>query len=243
VVRTSLVDFVVERLRTLIESGLLKSGDPVPPEAELGAQLGVSRTVVREAVKRLQTVGLVTVRRGIGTYVAGPHELANCIQLMRTAMTLSAGELVRLIEFREALEVYAARQAAHLATPADVAALESLCKGLEDERQDFAATMQVDLKLHLRMVEICGNPLMRSALEILQEFILEGMRRTRPQPQQWPLSKRIHKAMIDAIRNGDANAAETAIREHMRLLIRRLHRLGPSSGKTAHHKIQQGARS
>src|SRR5262249_1007028 len=67
--RESLVDTVVERIRAVIEQGHLKAGDRLPTEAELSAQLGVSRTVVREAVSQLESVGLLSVQRGRGTFV------------------------------------------------------------------------------------------------------------------------------------------------------------------------------
>jgi GntR family transcriptional regulator, transcriptional repressor for pyruvate dehydrogenase complex len=222
VVRTPLVDVVVERLRALIESGSLKSGDPVPAEPKLVSQMGVSRTVVREAVKRLQTDGLVTIRRGVGTYVADRNDLSNCLRLVRTAMVLSSHDLVRFIELREAIEAHAARQAAHLATSQDVAELESLCREMEDANQDYQIAMRIDLRFHLRMVEISNNQLMRSVLEILQEYILESMARTTPRPRQWPMSKRSHMAIVEAIRNRDSEAAEAAIRDHMNIVVRRL---------------------
>jgi GntR family transcriptional regulator, transcriptional repressor for pyruvate dehydrogenase complex len=220
--RTPLVDVVIERLRAMIADGSLKSGDLIPPEPALVAQLGVSRTVVREAIKRLQTDGLVVIRRGVGTYVADRNDLSNCLRLVRTALTLSSAELIRFVELREAIEALTARQAAQLATDCEIAELESLCDQMENEKLDYEEAMRLDLRFHLRMVDIGKNRLMRGVLEILQEYILEGMLRTTPKPRQWPLSKRSHKAMIEAIRNRDSDAAEAAVHDHMNILVRRL---------------------
>jgi GntR family transcriptional repressor for pyruvate dehydrogenase complex len=222
--RVPLVDMVVDRLRESIERGGLTSGDRLPAEPELIAQLGVSRTVLREAIQRLQTIGLVSVRRGLGTYVADRDNLGSCARLVRTAMTLSAEELLEFIELREAVEAHAARCAASLATEHDVAELESLCTQMEDQREgrQEQEAIDLDMRFHLRMVAVGGNKLMRSVLEILHEFILEGMRRTMPPPEHWPLSRRIHMALVDAIRRHDPDAAERAIHEHMSLLASRL---------------------
>jgi GntR family transcriptional repressor for pyruvate dehydrogenase complex len=218
--RSSLVSEVVDRLRQSIERGKLTSGDQLPPEPELIAQLGVSRTVLREAICRLQSLGLVTVKRGLGTFVAERDDLGQCVRMVRSAMTLTSAELIRFAELREALEIYAARQAAERATPEDVAALDAICQRMEEENNEQA--LQDDLEFHLRIVQIMGNPLILSVLEVIQQFIIEGMLRTTPRPRQRLVSRRYHMAIVDAIRHGDAQAAETAIKDHMTILVRRL---------------------
>jgi GntR family transcriptional repressor for pyruvate dehydrogenase complex len=218
----SLVDAVVEKLRKAIESGSLTSGDRLPAEPELTAKLGVSRTVLREAIIRLQSAGLVTIKRGTGTYVADQNGLLACTQLMRTAMAISSEELIRFVELREAIESYAARRAAALATVKDVAELSDFCQQMKEEGADYEEAMQHDLQFHLRLVEIAGNRLMLSVLEILQEFILAGMLRTKPKQIQPLVNKRYHMAIVDALRNHDSEAAEAAVHAHMNLLIRRL---------------------
>ncbi len=231
--RTPLVDVVVERLRQSIESGNLSSGDRLPPEPELVSQLGVSRTVLREAIKRLQTIGLVTIRRGVGTYVADRNNLVNCIRLVRTAMALSSDELIRFVELREAIEAHAARQAANIATEQDIVELALICDEMEDENQDYEKAMQLDLRFHLRLIEITGNKLMVNVLEILQEFIYEGMLRTTPKPRQRVVSRQGHMAIVDAIQNHNSDAAEAAIHYHMNLLVRRLQECEkPEQGKS-----------
>jgi GntR family transcriptional regulator, transcriptional repressor for pyruvate dehydrogenase complex len=220
--RTPLVAVVVEKLRKLIESGGLKSGDRLPPEPELVTQLGVSRTVLREAIIRLQTVGLVNIKRGVGTYVADQSDVTACVQLVRSVMALSTDELIRFVELRDAIESHAARLAANLVTETDVAEFESLCNALEDSRHDLDQAMKIDLQFHLRLVEITGNRLMRDILVILREFIREGIYRTTPAPIQRMLSRKCHMPIVDALRNHDSEAAEAAVHNHMHLLIRRL---------------------
>src|SRR5262245_55853004 len=122
--RHSLVDAVVSRIREVIEQGRLRAGDRLPTEAELSEQLGVSRTVVREAVSQLESLGLLSVQRGRGMFVGDGSGLAGCVKILRTAMALSPGELVRFTEFRTAVECYAARLAAERATPEDLADLK-----------------------------------------------------------------------------------------------------------------------
>ncbi len=224
--RTPLVELVVEKLRRSIEGGRRRSGDRLPSEPELTAQLGVSRTVLREAIIRLQTIGLVTIKRGVGTYVADQSDLAACARLVRTLMGLSSDELIRFIELRDAIESHAARLAANLASDEEIAELASLCSELEDSRDDADRAMHIDLRFHLRLVELSGNRLMRDVLEILREFICEGMYRSTPVPWRRMLSRECHMPVVEALRNRDADAAEAAIHDHMHLLIRRLQESG-----------------
>jgi GntR family transcriptional regulator, transcriptional repressor for pyruvate dehydrogenase complex len=224
--RIPLVVVVVEKLRNLIESGGLKAGDRLPAEPELISQLGVSRTVLREAMIQLQAVGLVNIRRGVGTYVADGSDVSSCVRLVRSVMTLSSDELIRFVEVRDAIESHAARLAANLATADDITELESLCDELEQRRDDLDRAMQLDLKFHLRIVDITGNQLMHGILKILREFILEGIVRTTQVPAQPEISHRYHIAIVDALRNHDSDAAEAAIHDHMHLLIRRLQESG-----------------
>src|SRR5262249_42001829 len=125
--QASLVDTVAERVRSLIERGELKTGDRLPTEAELAGQLGVSRTVLREALGRLEYLGLLTIQRGRGMFVGDRGSIANCVKLLASALAIAPRELLIFNEFREGIECIAARRAAGRATAEDLAELEALC--------------------------------------------------------------------------------------------------------------------
>src|SRR5688572_9133935 len=88
--RRSLVDEVVEKLRLLIEERGLSPGDRFPTEGQLVRELGVSRNALREAIRRLETVGLISIRRGLGMFIGEPEGLSACTKLFRSAMAISA---------------------------------------------------------------------------------------------------------------------------------------------------------
>src|SRR5262249_31986568 len=98
--RTSLVDTVMERIRSLVTDGHLAPGDRLPTEAELIQQLEVSRTVLREAIGRLEAMGLIAVRGPRGMFVGDTGSLLSCVRLLRSALTVSPRELVQFTEFR-----------------------------------------------------------------------------------------------------------------------------------------------
>ena len=218
----SLVDTVVEQVQRLIAGGQLGSGDRLPKEDALVEQLGVSRTVLREALGRLKATGLVTIQRGRGMFVAEPEGVASCARLIRNAMTLSGKDLEQFIEFRRVIECQAARRAAEKARPEGVEVLRSIVLDMNRPDQDFLASVHLDFAFHLKIVEIAGNQLMHSALGVIQEFILTSMIKTTPNPRDYDQSRKYHMDIVDAIATRNPDVAERAAREHMNLNDRSL---------------------
>jgi GntR family transcriptional repressor for pyruvate dehydrogenase complex len=213
--RDSLVDTVVARIREVIEQGRLRAGDRLPTEAELSEQLGVSRTVVREAVSQLESLGLLSVQRGRGMFVGSWSSLTGCVKMLRTALALSPRELVQFTEFRTAIECHAARRAAELATALDLAELKKLCDDMDRAGREYLEAMRIDFQFHRRLMAITGNELLCSVLEVIQEFVLAAMVQTTPQPRDREQSHRRHLAILRAVRAGNPDAAEQAMRAHM----------------------------
>ena len=222
VARQSLVDTVVQRIRAVIEQGHLRAGDRLPTEAELSAQLGVSRTVVREAVSQLESLGLLSVRRGRGMFVGDGNSLVRCVKMLRSALAISPKELMQFTEFRKAIECYAARHAAEHATPEDLAELKALCDEMDRPGHDDLKAMQLDFQFHRRLMAVTGNQLMCSVLEVVQEFVLAAMVQTTPKPRDREQSHRRHESIVRAIRARDANAAEKVMQAHMEHTVRML---------------------
>ena len=221
--RTSLVQAVADELRRLIVESGLHAGDRLPSEAALLKRLRVSRPVLREAISRLAAVGLLSVRHGSGTFVGGREWLSNCVKLAGSAMTIEPRELLQFVELRRALESHAARKAATVASPEQVAALEqnleeAVCIAMQGSEQ----AMEADFRFHCMLVEVGGNPLMRSLLELLHEFILAGMVRTLPAVLVDPQSAAIHRAIVKAIAKHKPDEAAQAVLAHMDLLATRL---------------------
>src|SRR5262245_39583204 len=152
--QTSLVDRVVERIRDVISQGHFQAGDRLPTEFELSEKLQVSRSVLREAVGRLETLGVLEVRRGRGMFVADRGSLAGCVNLLRSAMTISPKDLRQFAELRRGIEIQAARIAAQRATPAQVSELESLCEAMDREGVEYLQSIQADCAFHRKVVEI-----------------------------------------------------------------------------------------
>jgi GntR family transcriptional repressor for pyruvate dehydrogenase complex len=223
--RRTTVDLVVDRIARVIKDQKLAAGSRLPGEHELVEQLQVSRPVLREALARLQSLGLVDIQRGRGTFVGDTSSLTNCVRLLQTAVMISPQELLSYAELRSAIEVQAARQAAEKASEMDVAELAALLKQLDDEDLPYAHALEIDFRFHRRLLSIAGNKLMQNLMEVIYEFVLAQMARTTPSQKENQLGRRLHNAILKAIRDHDPDAAESAMRKHMQAVVERLERL------------------
>jgi GntR family transcriptional regulator, transcriptional repressor for pyruvate dehydrogenase complex len=158
IVPQTTAELVVERTAQVIRHRGLSAGDPLPREHELVEQLKVSRPVLREALARLQSIGLVDIQRGRGTFVGNATSLANCLRLLRSAVTILPIELQTYAELRSAIEVQSARQASERATKADVEELSALLKRLDDEELPYPEALEIDFRFHRKLLESPGNP-------------------------------------------------------------------------------------
>lgn len=224
--RRSLVDHVVEQVRDNIESGIIKPSDRLPTEFELGARFGVSRTVIREATRRLQSLGLVEIRHRRGLFVGNQDSVRDLVRLTRSTLAVSMADLEKFNDFRAAIESHAARQAALKATASDIGKLQELCDQLVEEvakAETSEAVQKADVAFHLHIAMIAGNDLIPQILQLVRDMIMKSMARTMQshlltadQSRHW------HQAIVDAIRGRDAARAEQAMRDHMEAVQQRL---------------------
>ncbi len=198
---------MVERIAGVIKDQNLSAGERLPGEHELVEQLKVSRPVLREALARLQSMGLVDIQRGRGTFVGNRTSLTNCVRLLRSAVTISPQELRSYTELRTASEVQAARQAAELATDDDIAELTALLKRLNDEELPYPEVLEIDFCFLRKLIGIAGSPLMQNMMEVIYEFVLTQMVRTTPSQRENALGRKAHKAILQAVREHDPDCS------------------------------------
>jgi GntR family transcriptional repressor for pyruvate dehydrogenase complex len=213
--RTPLVETVMERLRSVITDGQLQAGDRLPGELELVERLGVSRPALREAISRLEALGVIDVVRGRGMYVGSQSGLKSCARLVTTSLQISTYEKQQFAEFRAALEIHAARLAAENATDAQMEELRAACAAMDEPGLTYEQEVRADFEFHRKIAEIGGNPVILSSLEVVQEFILTGMVATTPNPRNYNNSRILHGSIVDAIAARDPIAASAAMKVHM----------------------------
>ncbi|MBO8141109.1 MAG: GntR family transcriptional regulator [Firmicutes bacterium] len=204
------------RLRAMILSGVFRSGQRLS-ERELAAQLSVSRTPVREALRQLVQEGTVVYQPRRGYRIA----------------SISQEQARHLFIVREALEGLAARLACQQGDPGCLAGMQaSIERGRAAAREGhLAGLIAANQQFHTCLAESSANPYLISAFARLQVHIALMMSRSLATPRRPEETLREHQAIVDAVRARDAGSAEQLIREHIRKALQGyLRHLGDETG-------------
>ncbi len=220
-----LSDQLADDLRRQIEGGLVQPGQRLPTEQALAAQYAVSRTVVREAVSRLRSSGLLVARQGSGMFVAA-QDAARPLDFDSSVLA-NLGAVLDVVEVRRALESEVAALAAVRANAAQRAAIQAALALADASIASGSATIDEDLAFHQAVAEAAGNPQFPRLLRHLEQYLREAMtvtRRNESMKQEFITQVRQeHQAIADAILARDADAARAAAARHMHEAARRLH--------------------
>lgn len=231
---------VVDHIGDRIRDGRLAPGDKLPTEAGLMARYGVSRTVVREALSRLQAQGQVHTRHGIGTFVVGPGQAAALQIAPQQLATLE--DVVAVLELRLGIETEAAALAARRRG-------ERHLRVMRGAVADFGAAVEAgqdavaaDLRFHLEIARATGNA---HYAQLMDALGAEMIPRARLQPRpgadeaQREYLRRVnaeHQSILEAIEAQDSESARAAMRTHLansRERRRRLHAALTSAGRAS----------
>jgi DNA-binding FadR family transcriptional regulator len=236
----SLSDRLAQRLVAQIESGQLHPGERLPTEAQLSQLHGVSRSVVREAVHRVKSRGLLVSRQGSGVFVAAtpPHKALE----FNPAVLGSVPDLLQVIEVRRVMEGEIAALAAERASRAQITALRRALAAIDAASARDEDGVAEDMAFHLAIAEASGNPQFRLLLGFLGQYLRDGMRITRANEARrtdfMEAVRSEHHAVVDAIAARDPRAARRAANLHMDRGLLRLERGGVVTPKSA-----EGART
>jgi GntR family transcriptional repressor for pyruvate dehydrogenase complex len=209
---------VAEALRGQIHDCALRPGDKLPTESEIMRQHGVSRTVVREAISRLQAAGYVDTRHGIGTFVL---DCAAGIEFrVEPASIPTVRDILSMLELRIGLECEAASLAAIRRTADQLADMRSALDAFQAALDSGRDTSEPDYQFHLRVAEATGN---RYYAEVLARFGTTTIPRARltvlqsagDQAAYLSLLSREHEQIYGAILRGDAEDAARFMRTHL----------------------------
>ncbi len=220
--RRPLADRAVEQIRDWIASSGLSPGDRLPTESQMIERLEVSRTLLREAIVRLEAIGLVSVRRGQGMFVGDADGLAGCAQLMQTALTFSSSDLIGVAELRCLIEVHAVRRAAELVTNEQMAELEALFKKMGDDSLSYEQAVRADFEFHRQIIKLAGNRLIYHLVGLLHEPMIAAIVETSPNPRVNEFAMERHRSILQAMEDRDPDAAERAMQEHLDLFWTRM---------------------
>lgn len=208
--RAPLADQVIATLRHQITSGEWPVGSRIPTESALVEQLGVARNTVREAVRALAHNGLLDIRQGSGTYVLATSELAGVMH-----RRFAGADLRHVAELRAALETAGARLAARRRTEHDLRQLDGLLARREAawDSGDVERFIDADGSLHRGVVAASHNEVLAAVYADLGEVMRDFLRQDVGEELR-PEGYMDHARLLDAVRDGDAEAASREAASH-----------------------------
>lgn len=221
ITRERLYEQVVQQLQELVISGRLQPGDKLPPERQLAEQLGVSRTVIREAIKTLEQRGLVKVLTGSGTYVSqmDPRIVSESISLL---VQQSTSSFDHLNEVRRMLEIEITGFAAERAQLEDIEAMEEAVQEMEDAvanmkgRPDLLEDfVEADLAFHDALAKAAQNPLLPILLDPISDLLVEFRRLASSGPGAPEDALNYHRKILKYLKARDVSTCRELMREHL----------------------------
>ncbi|QFG69489.1 FadR/GntR family transcriptional regulator [Ornithinimicrobium pratense] len=211
----AVTDDAISRIKDMIVAGELTPGDRLPPEKELGETLGLSRSSLREAVKALEVIGVLDVRRGDGTYVTSLQP-SILLEVMAFVVDLHRDDFVlQALEVRRMLEPQAAAAAARRITPDQVDELIAALAAVPADAE-LEVLIEHDVEFHRRIAESTGNTYLVGLLDSLSGTTLRA-RIWRGITQSGSVARTIdeHRAIANALKQGDAALAHALMTAHV----------------------------
>lgn len=210
----SLVDKVEDKLVQLLQQRKLKIGDSIPKEIELAETLGVSRTVVREALLRLRMMGLIESKKKKGSVLTSP-DLFGIMSKSMNPHILDQDTLKDMFEIRLVLEIGMADLIFNRITLPDIEDLYRIVSDEPPATQFHLFNIEHEIRFHGKLYEITGNNAMKKFQKMLLP-IFDYVHNSGLLEKQ-PLLKTFvsHKELVDIIANGDADNFRIGMRSHM----------------------------
>lgn len=210
----ALSDQVARQIIDLIVSRQLEVGSRLPPLQELTKHLGVSRTAVREAIKLLDAWGAVTVKHGVGTFVAGLAEDALTIPFKMSAER--SEETIRdLHQVREALEPDIAAIAADNVRSEHIEEMEEALRRMDQALDNPDEYIQADLAFHSTLAKATGNDLFLIVIHPVIDLLQDVMCLVYQTPGAAERGQAFHRMIFERVKAGHADEAREAMRSHL----------------------------
>ncbi|MBT2582848.1 FadR family transcriptional regulator [Planococcus sp. ISL-109] len=221
-------EFIVEQINVLCLEKNLRPGDRLPSERDLATLFGVSRNSIREALKGLESRGVIEIRQGGGSFLAASkrdmlgNELGTHIDETKALL------IDEMLELRRAFEVEAASLAAQRATAENLEAIRQVLAQMAGAANDPELGVQADLDFHLQVANATKNQLLIDLMETLSIRMEENIRATRrhrfTDASRHQDTLKEHEEIYLAIADGNSELAKQLMNRHISRIRLELHR-------------------
>ena len=205
---------VLEQLRQRIASGKMPPGTKLPSERALATDLGVGRPAVREAIKALQVLDVIESRHGDGTYIKSLAGLSGGWP-SQVEIVQADFDLIELLEVRKMIEPRAASLAAARRDAKQLARMEHELREQEKQPEDREVLVRHDYLFHEAIISAAGNRVLHTVARNLSPLLIKSRKVTGQTTPDTGKIIRQHRTIYEAIRLGEGDLAEQAMREHL----------------------------
>lgn len=216
--RRRLNEPVADQIRQAIFSGLILTGQKLPPEREMAENFQTSRVALREALRSLEKEGLITVKRGAGggAFVADFNNALNALaDSLNTVVRLGSAKSSDLTEMRSILEPESTRLATLRASPEDISALEAVVIAQEQELEGGELSRKLDMEFHNLIAAAAHNPVMNIVVNAVNESIRNSILRSKRTEEMRKRVVGYHRDIFEAVRSGNADLAKRVMNSHI----------------------------
>ncbi|MEM6767291.1 MAG: FadR/GntR family transcriptional regulator [Bacteroidota bacterium] len=209
------IEIIMNQIKGLITSGQLKPGDKLPPERKLAEKLGVGRSHVREAIRKLEFYGILKTVPQSGTMVAGIGITA-LEGLITDVLKLENSDFASLVETRVILEQQTAYLAAERRTEEDIVNIQKALDAYVEKVEDGKQAVEEDLMFHLAIAEASKNSVLKSLMLIITPDIIHSFNKLEV-CKDGNIFKALeeHKLILEHIVNGKPRLSAAAMQEHL----------------------------
>lgn len=214
--RGNLVEMVFEVLRERVLDGTYEAGELMPTQEVLAKQLGVSRTVLREAFNKLSSLGLIRSYQGRGTIVQTP-DMSTVMRPMLDTLQLDAGTIRELMEARYHIESAVTLLAAKHADEESIVKLGETISAMEEgvRKNNTEAIVQADYDFHIQLAEMSKNRVLKQIIGVLREILVRFLQDFNKLPGTPERALTYHQRIFDAVHAKSAEQAVAAMKEHI----------------------------
>jgi DNA-binding FadR family transcriptional regulator len=221
IVRGTLAEQVTERLLEFIDTQQLKPGCLLPSETSLATSFGVSRPVIREALKNLEGKGIVEIINGKGAHIR-PIDSDPLRLFFQRALQMERGTTLELMEVRKGLEVQAAALAAQRRDEKDLQKMRQVVEGMRQNMQDLEKYTQLDVAFHLAVADASHNTMMvhlvDSIRDALRKTIIAGLQSRGLDSPAFHMHletiQQSHEMLLQTLIEGNVEASMQAMTHH-----------------------------
>jgi GntR family transcriptional repressor for pyruvate dehydrogenase complex len=209
-------DNIFEELQQRIRQGDWLPGDRIPSITQLAKELQVGAGTIREALRSLQSIGMIKIEHGSGVYVTGARPSTG---LSSHFQNVGDGLLLALAETRRILEPELASLAAERGTDEELADIEGLVSKMEEEQKHGNDFAELDVLFHRQIAKAARNPILYQTMEGVSDLFLESRRAILLDPNAVLRALRYHALIAEALRLRNASQARLLMQGHMNSML------------------------